>query len=127
MDVLYSNGTWELVALRPSKSPIGCHWVYIVKVEPDGKIDQLKAHLVAKGYTQQYGSYYYDTISPVAKIASIRLLLSMAVIRSWLLFQLDIKNYILHGDLAKEVYMEQPPSFVAQGESGLACKLHRLA
>ena len=24
IDVLYSNGTWELVALPPSKSPIGC-------------------------------------------------------------------------------------------------------
>ena len=31
----------------------------------------------------------------------------------------------LHGDLAEEVYMEQPPGFVAQGESGLECKLSR--
>ena len=81
--------------------------------------------MVAKGYTQQYGLDYYDTFSPVAKIASVRLLLSMATMRSWPLFQLDIKNVFLHGDLAEEVYMEQPPSFVAQGESGLVCKLHR--
>ena len=51
MDALSSNGTWELVVLPPGKSPVGCHWVYIVKVGPDGKIDRLKAHLVAKGYT----------------------------------------------------------------------------
>ena len=51
MDALYSNGTWELVALPPSKSPIGCHWVYTMKVGPNGQVDQLKAHLVAKGYT----------------------------------------------------------------------------
>ena len=31
----------------------------------------------------------------------------------------------LHGDLAEEVYMEQPPGFVAQGESGLICRLRR--
>ena len=125
MDALYSNDTWELVTLPPKKSPIGCRWVYTMKVGHDGQIDRLKARLVDKGYTQQYGSNYYDTFSPVAKIAFVRLLLSMAAMRSWLLFQLDIKNVFLHGDLAEEVYMEQPPGFVAQGKFGLVCKLRR--
>ena len=125
MDALYSNDTWELVALPLGKSPVGCHWVYTLKVGPNGKINRLKAHLVAKGYTQQYGSDYYDTFSLVAKIASVCLLLSIIVMRSWPLFQLDIKNVFLHGDLAEEVYMEQPPSFVAQGEFGLVYKLRR--
>ncbi|RVW60977.1 Retrovirus-related Pol polyprotein from transposon RE2 [Vitis vinifera] len=53
------------------------------------------------------------------------LLLSMAAMCSWPLYQLDIKNAFLHGDLAEEVYMEQPPGFVAQGESGLVCRLRR--
>ena len=47
----------------------------------------------------------------------------MAAMGSWPIFQLDIKNVFLHGDLAEEVYMEQPPGFVAHGESGLVCKL----
>ena len=125
MDALYSNGTWELVSFPPNKSPVGCRWVYTVKAELDGQVDPLKARLVAKGYTQQYCFDYYDTFSRIAKIASVRLLLSMAIMRSWPLFQLDIKNVFPHGDLAKEVYMEQPPGFVAQGESGLVCKLRR--
>ncbi|RVW66861.1 Retrovirus-related Pol polyprotein from transposon RE1 [Vitis vinifera] len=88
-------------------------------------VDRLKARLVAKVYTQVYGSDYGDTFSLVAKIASVRLLLSMAAMRSWPLYQLDIKNVFLHGDLVEEVYMEQPLGFVAQGESGLVCRLRR--
>ena len=42
-----------------------------MKVGPNGQVDRLKACLVAKGYTQQYGSDYYDTFSPVAKITSV--------------------------------------------------------
>ncbi|RVW61822.1 Retrovirus-related Pol polyprotein from transposon TNT 1-94 [Vitis vinifera] len=94
-------------------------------VGSDGQVDRLKARLVAKGYTRVYGSDYGDTFSPVAKIASVRLLLFMAAMRSWPLYQLDIKNAFLHGDLVEEVYMEQPPDFVAQGESGLVCRLRR--
>ena len=81
--------------------------------------------MVSKGYTQQYGSDYYDTFSLMAKIASIRLLLSMVAMHSWPVFQLDIKIVFLHGDLVEEVYMKQPPGFVAQEESGLVCKLRR--
>ncbi|RVX11393.1 Retrovirus-related Pol polyprotein from transposon RE1 [Vitis vinifera] len=77
--------------------------------------------VLPSGYTQVYGSDYGDTFSPIAKIASFRLLLSMAVMCSWPLYQLDIKNAFLHGDLVEEVYMKQPPGFVAQGESGLVC------
>ena len=42
----------------------------------------------------------------------------------WPLYQLDIKNVFIHGDL-EEIYMELPPGFVTQGESGLVCKLCR--
>ncbi|XP_075076365.1 uncharacterized protein LOC142163017 [Nicotiana tabacum] len=43
----------------------------------------------------------------------------------WPLHQLDIKNAFLHGDLQEEVYMEQPPGFVAQGECGKVCRLRK--
>ena len=124
MTALHSTSTWDLVTLLGGKSHVGCRWVYTVKIGPDGLVDCLKASLVAKGYTQIYGFDYYDTFSPVAKMAYVRLLLSMVVMRSWPLYQLDIKNAFLHDDLAEEVYMEQPLGFVAQGESGLACRLH---
>jgi len=125
MSALHANGTWELVHLPRGKTTVGCRWVYTIKFRPDGSVDRLKARLVAKGYTQVYGVYYSDTFSPVAKITSVRLLIALAAISHWPLHQLDIKNAFLHGDLEEEVYMEQPPGFVAQGESGCVCKLRK--
>ena len=88
-------------------------------------MDRLKVGLVANWYTQIYGSDYYDTFSLIAKITFVRFLLSMVAISSWPLYQLDIKNAFIHGDLVEEVYMKQPPGFIAQGESSLVCRLHR--
>ena len=122
MCALQNSGTWELVFLLPGKLVVGCQWIYTVKVGPDGAIDHLKACLVAKGYTQIFGLDYGDTFSPTAKIASVHLFLSMAAMWHWLLHQFDIKNAFLDGDLEEEVYMEQPPGFVAQ-ESLLALSI----
>ena len=97
--VLHSNGTWDLVPLPPGKSLVGCRWIYTVKVGLDGQVDRLKAHLVVKWYTQIYGLDYGDTFSPIAKMSSVRLFLSIAAMCHWPLYQLDIKNVFLHGEL----------------------------
>ena len=49
MDALTDNGTWDLVCLPVGKKAIVCHWVFIVKFNPDGSIARLKTRLVAKG------------------------------------------------------------------------------
>ena len=125
MTTFHSTSTWDLVTLPAGKSSVSCRWVYTVKIDSDGGVNRLKARLVTKGYTQIYGSVYYDTFSPIAKMASIRLFFSMAAMRSWSLYQLDIKNAFLYGELVDVVYMEGPLGFVAQGESSLVCRLRR--
>ena len=50
MVALIDNGTWDLVCLPAGKKAIGCQWVFIVKVNPDGSIARLKACLIAKEY-----------------------------------------------------------------------------
>ena len=82
MATLHSTSTWDLVPLPIDKSPVGCRWVYTVKIGLDGAMDYLKARLVVKGYTQIYGSDYYDTFSPASKLTSVRRLLSMVVMSS---------------------------------------------
>ncbi|RVX19458.1 Retrovirus-related Pol polyprotein from transposon RE2 [Vitis vinifera] len=76
--LLFGKSTHEALSHPGWRRQCWLCWVYAVKVGPDGQVDRLKARLVAKGYTQVYGSDYGDTFSPVAKIASVRLLLSMA-------------------------------------------------
>ncbi|XP_068662869.1 uncharacterized mitochondrial protein AtMg00820-like [Aristolochia californica] len=83
MQALYENKTWALVPLPLNKKPVGCKWVFTMKDNSDGYVAQLKALLVAKGYTQCYGIDYEETFSPVAKMNSIHVLLSLAANSSW--------------------------------------------
>ncbi|KAJ9546605.1 hypothetical protein OSB04_019148 [Centaurea solstitialis] len=101
--------TWDSVPLPPGKRPIGSKWVFKIKTKSDGSIDRYKARLVAKGFNQEYGIDYEETLAPVARITSVRSLLAIAATKRWPLFQMDIKNSFLNGDLPEEVYMNPPP------------------
>ena len=78
MRALDDNGTWDLVPLPTGKKAIGCRWVFAIKFNHDGSIARLKARLVDKGYASTYGVDYSNTFSPVAKMTSIRLFISLA-------------------------------------------------
>jgi len=110
---LISRGTWELVSAPKDAIVVGCRWVYNLKYHHDGSVDRYKAKLVVKGYTQTYGVDYFETFSPVARLNSIRILFSVAVNMERPLFQLDIKNAFLYGDLKEQVYMKQPSGYIA--------------
>ncbi|XP_065627419.1 uncharacterized protein LOC136066661 [Quercus suber] len=109
IDALTKNHTWDLVTLPPSQSVVGCKWIYKIKTHSDGSIERYKARLVAKGFTQEYGIDYEETFAPVARISSVRALLAVAAASKWDLFQMDVKNAFLNGDLHEEVYMQPPP------------------
>jgi len=68
------------------KSPIGCKWLYKIKYQSDGSIERHKTHLAAKGYTQVEGIDYHDTFTPIAKLVTVCLFLSIATIKYWSLY-----------------------------------------
>ena len=102
---------------------VGCKWIYKIKTHSDGSIERYKACLVTKGFTQEYGIYYEETFAPVARISYIRAILAVAAASKWDLFQMNVKNAFLNGDLSEEVYMQPPPGLSV--ESNKVCHLRR--
>ena len=125
MDALNKNKTWDLVPLPQGKKDVGCRWVFTLKHKVDGSIDRYKARLVANGYTRTYGGDYLETFAPVAKLNTVRVLLSLAANCDWPLLQFDVKNSFLHSDLNEGIYMDLPPGIPVTSKEGVVCKLRK--
>ena len=68
MESICSNDVWDLVELPNNRRPVGCKWVFKRKTKANGSIEQYKARLVARGFSQKQG---LDTFSPVGCLDSV--------------------------------------------------------
>jgi hypothetical protein len=98
--------------------------VYKIKTNSNRSIEQYKARLVAKRYSQQYGMDYEKTFVPVAKITIIRTLIVVVLVHQWHISQFNVKNAFLNWDLQEEVYIT--PSLGVSHDSGYVCKLKKV-
>ena len=122
---LLQNDTWDIVDLPKGKRPVSCRWIYTLKCKSNGSLDRYKARLVARGYTQIFGIDYQETFALVARINTIRILISLAVNLDWPLNQYDIKNAFLHGDLKEEIHMAVPLGYEGSMHRDKVCKLKK--
>ena len=122
---LESNDTWILSELSHGKKPMGCKWIFTVKDKANGCVERYKVRLVAKGFTNSYGIDYQETFASIAKLNTIRVLLSLAVNQDWPLHQLDVKNAFLNSNLEEEIYMEVPLGLENSFNNQMVCKLKK--
>lgn len=87
---LLTNDTWDRVPLPKEQKLVRCKWVYKTKYGPDGKVDKNKAQLVGKGLSQVEGIDYTKTFSPVSKMNSVHLILSLAASFKWEVHYMDV-------------------------------------
>ena len=105
---LKKNKTWELVEPPEGCKPIDVKWVYKKKLNAQGEVERYMARLVAKGYRQKAGIDYDEVFAHVARMETIRLLISQAAQYKWTIYQMDMKSAFLNGLLEEVVYANQP-------------------
>ncbi|KAK0590274.1 hypothetical protein LWI29_024799 [Acer saccharum] len=97
MNALAKNKTWVVDELPKGKKTVGCKWVFTNKCRADRFLERHKACLVAKCFTQTYDLDYQENFAPVAKINTIRILLS--------------------------AFMDPPPRLEGEFKNGKVCRL----
>jgi Reverse transcriptase (RNA-dependent DNA polymerase) len=110
-------GTYEEVLRPPGKNIVNCKLIFKIKRKADGSILKYKACLVAHSFTQIYGVDYYETYSPVARMASFCTIITIATEKDWEINSFDFNSAYLNGKLDpdEEIYMEFPPGYKPQG------------
>ncbi|GJV15628.1 zinc finger, CCHC-type containing protein [Tanacetum coccineum] len=102
MDSIIDNNTWVFADLPPGYKPLGCKWIFKIKLKVDGTIKKFKARLVIQGFKQKSRIDYFDTYALVARISTINLLIAMASIHNLIIHQMDVRIAFLNGDLEEE-------------------------
>ena len=113
METLEKVVTWKPVICPPGKNVIGCKWVFRIKCKVNGSIEKYKVQLIACRFMQIHRVDYFETYSPVTKLASFCLILAIAACHGWEVHAFDFNGTYLNGKLEgdEEIYMQQQPGY----------------
>ncbi|KAG8480412.1 hypothetical protein CXB51_025085 [Gossypium anomalum] len=125
INMIEKNQTWDLVERPANRKIIGVKWVYRAKHNADGSLNKLKVRLVVKGFSQKNGLDYLETFALVARLDTIRLLVTLTAQMKWKIHQLDVKSAFLNGFLEEEIYVEQPQGFKVADKEEMVYKLKK--
>ncbi|KAF2887240.1 hypothetical protein ILUMI_18933, partial [Ignelater luminosus] len=106
IEPLKEDDTWELMKLPPGRRFLDSKWVFKIKEDRNGNVERYKARLVIKGCAQQKGYDYEETYAPVAKLTTLRTLISVIREKDLYACQMDVKNAFLQGKIKEEIYMK---------------------
>ncbi len=107
VNALNTNDTWTLVNRPVGVRTVSTRWVFTTKVD-DNDNTIFKARLVARGFEQNKDFRFEEIYSPVAKLSSVRILLSLSSHFKYHIHQLDICNAFLNGFVNDSIYLEIP-------------------
>jgi hypothetical protein len=111
LDSLRKHNTYCLAKLPLGRRIVGCKWIFKIKQDVTGSITHYKARLVAQGYTQQKGLDFQETFAPIARMTSQRIVIATTAAEGLELFQIDVKNAYLNGEIDTNIYMKQSVGF----------------
>ena len=120
---LNDNHVYTVVDRPLKKKVVKAKWVLRRKLLPGGKLDKLKARIVAKGFTQREGIDYDETFSPTVRFESVRLMVAAAAAAGMHTHQMDVTTAFLYASLEEEVYMELMEGMDGYGEPGKVARL----
>nr|GEV79528.1 hypothetical protein [Tanacetum cinerariifolium] len=125
MQSMKNNQVWRLVDFPPNGKNVRSKWLFKKNTDMDGNVYTYKTRLVAKGYTQTYGIDYEKTLSPVADIRAIRILIAISAFCDYAIWKMNVKSALLNGYLDEDIYMVQPKGFIDPKHPRKVCKLQR--
>ncbi|GKA71165.1 retrovirus-related pol polyprotein from transposon TNT 1-94 [Tanacetum coccineum] len=105
---------WELVPRPDGKNIIAVKWIWKNKSDVENIVIRNKSHLVVKGYKQEEGIDFEESITHVARLKAVRMFITYDAHKNFIIFHMNVKTSFLNGPLKEEVYVSQPDGLSTQ-------------